>query len=77
MSLWEKRREGERHVLKEKNVRIEKTSLLLRALKEHKLLESWICEEHYEVKVEIENHIEEKVGEIPAEKINKVVFTKY
>ena len=59
MSLWEKRREGERHVLKEKNVRIEKTSLLLRALKEHKLLESWICEEHYEVKVEIK----EKVGE--------------
>ena len=38
--LSEKNAEGERHVLKEKNVRIEKTSLLLPALKEHKLLES-------------------------------------
>ena len=42
---------------------MEKTSFVLPALKEHKLLESWVCEEHYEVKVEIEDHIEEKVGE--------------
>ena len=27
------------------------------------------------MKVEIENHIEDKVGEIPAEKIDKIVFT--
>ena len=60
-----KRREGEkRNVLKEKNVRMDKTSFLLPALIEQKLLESQVYKEHYEGKVEYEKHIKDKVGEI-------------
>ena len=55
---------------------MEKSSFILPALKEHKLLASRVCKEHYEVKVEIENHIEEEVSEIPVEKIDKFVFNK-
>ena len=69
-----KRREGEkRNVLKEKNVRMDKTSFLLPALIEQKLLESQVYKEHYEGKVKCEKHIEEKVGEILPGKIDKVL----
>ena len=39
-------------------------------LRRQKYVTKWIF------KVEIENHIEEKVGEIPAEQIDEIVFTK-
>ena len=40
------------------------------------LSERQVCEEHYNMKYEIGNHIEEKVDEMLGEKINKAAFTK-